>query len=129
MPVSRAICCVAVIWVACLLEGMGIERFDSGFDFEISCGVDGEGWWSGKWDDLGKAGKRPPSRERETWILVSFVSREIVARRRVKGSEEPILAAHKLTILIFSLSQLERNRRKLPYASESKSAEGMNSID
>jgi hypothetical protein len=97
--------------VACLRSGRGIERVVSGGvedeDWRCCCcccgggggggsGADEEdkdeeeGEWSGKWEDLAKAGRVPPSRERETWILVSLVSREMVASRRGQGSEEPM---------------------------------------
>ena len=40
MPVSRMICCVHVIWVACLLEGRGMESLDIGSDLEIGSADD-----------------------------------------------------------------------------------------
>ncbi len=100
MPVSRAICWVDVIWVACFLEGSGIERWDSR-------GSEGADWFvvgrgggpREKWGEVGKASKLPPSSERETWILVSLVSRERVARRRGQRSEEPMMVAQDQAVL------------------------------
>ena len=42
--------------------------------------VDDEGA-EGKWVDEGSRSSAPPSRERETWILVSFVLRSMKAVR------------------------------------------------
>lgn len=97
MEVSRAICCVGVIWVACLRSGRGIERVDDGSEWGDCFGIERREGWSGKWAEFGKEGRGPPSRERETWTLVSLVSREMVASRRGKGSEEPIIVGCSLT--------------------------------
>lgn len=66
-----------------------------GSDMEISAAGEDDGLASGNWEDVGKALSSPPSRERETWILVSLVSREMTASRRAKGPEEPMLSVHK----------------------------------
>lgn len=59
-------CCVAVNCVACSEPGSGTTPSD---ELDAKC-VEGS-----------KAGSAPPSRERETWILVSLVVRDIDAVR------------------------------------------------
>jgi hypothetical protein len=75
MPVSIVICCDAVNWVACVLS----EGVTPGELLEA------------KYSEGSKAGRRPPSRERETWIFVSAVMREIDALR-MGGDVEPIVS-------------------------------------
>lgn len=91
-----------------------------GSDAEISAAGEDDGFCSGKWEDRGKALSSPPSRERETWILVSLVSREITASRRAKGPEEPMLSVHKTHAaagLVFNeLGNVLRNHHRRRFA-------------
>ena len=85
MPVDIAICWVGVICVAWWVSERGMAQ---------------SGYWS-RWEEemeeekcslAGKAGRGPPSREREIWILVSFVMRFMLAVRWLgEGPVEPIL--------------------------------------
>jgi hypothetical protein len=78
MPVLIVICWVGVNCVAWWAPLIGTMPF---FSASASAGsVDG-----GKCDIGSKGGRTPPSRESETWILVSLVDRETVAVRAGRG--------------------------------------------
>ena len=83
MPVHIQICCEGEsceACVSCFWSGTGeyvceelMEKFD-----EKTC-------VPGKYPESGRSSRGPPSRERETWILVSLVSR---AMKAVRGDFE-----------------------------------------
>lgn len=78
IPVLMVICCVGVNWVACAASLNGTMPF---FAASASWGSEG----AGKCLEGSNGGRMPPSKERETWILVSLVSRESVAVRAGRG--------------------------------------------
>jgi len=96
MEVSRAISWVCVIWVAWRDSGRGMV---SG-EMEVVC--------VGKCGEVSKGRRAPPSRERETWILVSLVIRERECVRRcgrvvgikIGGSlaTEPMVESYELDL-------------------------------
>ena len=76
MPVSISTCCEAEDCEACV--------------FFVSVLLEPKGG-GGKCGEEGRAESSPPSRERETWIFVSLVSRSMRAVRAEGGCEEPIV--------------------------------------
>lgn len=84
MPVLIVICCVGVNCVACAASGGGtMPRFAA----SAASGSAG----AGKWAHSSYGRRTPPSRERETWILVSLVMREMETARR--GRAEDMVSA------------------------------------
>ena len=79
MPVEIITCWEGVSWTAWWESGRGMAS--------LGCSLGGGLFVWGKSSEDSKARRGPPSRERETWILVSLVVRERVWVRREEVKE------------------------------------------
>lgn len=94
MPVFIVICWVDVNCVECGAFLSGRTPLAAAAMFSADSGA-------GKWSLASKGSRAPPSRESETWILVSLVMREMDAVRR-----DSVVMVGDMVLVVVSLCEV-----------------------